>query len=208
MSEMDVPIRLGFLLERTEVMFPFLPGSLYGGVDRLPFVPTPEEEESLRNSKRVTLLELWQQYSDLTYTGQLHGSPHATKFLRNAFAAEGIDLEVIYAEVVLMPSLEMEGVDQKARGLLLKRLHTFHQQVASRPVGAQMLGYDVSYPVPGFHSFLFQPGLREQPEAPHLDINGAGLLSTVQQAGQIVAVANAMTSSWRPFCGIAVYSVS
>jgi hypothetical protein len=189
-------------------MFPFLPGSFYGGVDRLPFVPTPEEEEDLRNSKRATLLQLWQQYSDLTYTGQLHGSGHTTRALRDAFAAEGIDLEVIYAEVVLMPSVEMERVDQKARGLLLQRLRTLHQQVVSRPVGAQILGYDVSYPVPGFHSFLFQPGLREQPEAPNLDVNEAGLLSTVQEAGRIVAVANAMTSSWRPFCGIAVYSVS
>jgi len=68
---MNLPIRPGFFLERTDVMFPLLPWTSYRGVDRSPFIPTPEEEEELKGSKKARLLYLWQRYSDLTYTGEL-----------------------------------------------------------------------------------------------------------------------------------------
>jgi hypothetical protein len=204
----DLPIRLGFFLERTDVMFPFLPWTSYRGVDRLPFIPTPEEEDELKGSKKARLLFLWQRYSDLTYTGELHASQDAPRSLRGAFADEGIDFEVVYAEVAQMPPFEPEGAGQETSGPLLRRLRALHQQVASRPVGVQLLGYDVSHPLPSFHSFLFQPGLREEPEAPDLDINSAGLLDTIQQVEQILPVANSMASSLRPFCGIGVYFVA
>jgi len=66
----------------------------------------------------------------------------------------------------------------------------------------------VSHPLPSFHSVPFQPSLREEPEAPDLDINIAGLLDSIQQVEQILPVANSMAFSWRPFCGIGVYFVA
>ncbi len=205
-SRSNLPIRLGFFLERTAVMFPFLPGTFYRGIDRLPFLPTPEEEEELKGSRKARLLSLWERYSDLTFTGELHASQKTSKSLCSSFGDEGIDLEVVYAEVALMPSSSDEAANGGA-SQLLRSLRALHEHVTSRPVGSQMLGYDISYPAPDFHSFLFQPGLREEPEAPQYDINGFGLLSTVEQVEQILPVVNAMPSSWTPFCGIGIYWV-
>jgi len=204
----DPPLRLGFFLERTEVMFPFLPGTFYRGVDRLPFEPTPEEDEQLRNSGKKRLLSLWQRYADLYFTGELHASLQLAGGLRSEFADEGVDFEVVYAEVVLIPPLDTEGLRFEMSEEILPRLRKLHEQVTSRPVGSRMLGFDLSYPLPGFHSALFQPGLRDLPEAPHLDVNSAGLLSDIAQVEELLPLANAMTSSWRPFCGIGVYLVA
>jgi len=197
------PIRLGFFLQLIGVAFPFRPGIFYRGVDRLPFPPTPEEEEELSSSGRARLLSLWEEYGDLSFTGELHGDEQLARRLRTAFADEGIDLEMVYAEVALVGTRQAEEHFAEIEPVIT-RLRKLHERVESLPAGIQELGYDVSYPLPRFHSVLFQPGLPEDPQTPDLDLNSAGLLSTVRQVEDILPIANSMDSSWRPFCGILV----
>jgi len=200
----DLPIRLGFFLQRTGVPFPFRPGICYRGIDRLPFPPPPEEEEEIARSGTARLLSLWREYCDVSFTGELHGDELLTRRLRRAFGEEGIDLEIIYAEVVLIGTLPAGEDSVELMGSVMLRLRQLHDRVTSRPVGIPNLGYDVSYPLPGFHSALFQPGLQEIPGAPDFDLNSAGLLGTVDQVKNILPIANRMDSSWRPFCGIVI----
>jgi hypothetical protein len=205
--EVSLPLRLGFLLERTDVSFPYRPGIFYRGVDRLPFDPSPEEEEELNRSGRVRLVSLWHRYGDALFTGDLHRDQQAAVALRGEFEAEGLEFEAIYAAVVSVPQRSAcIAVEEGSRGAW-ERLQRHQEGVPPCPDRALFLGYDVSYPLPSFHSVLLQPGLREQPDAPLLDINSAGLLTDVAQLEAVLEIANALDSPWRPFCGIAVYSV-
>jgi hypothetical protein len=198
-------LRLGFVLGRTGVAFPYRPGTTYRGVDRLPFVPTLQEEEDLNRVGRATLISLWHRYADLLFTGELHADGQLAKDLRGEFAGEGLDFEVVYAEVLGLTQSEAETRDDKPAVGVCNRLRRHHERAARRPEGATLLGYDVSYPLPSFHSALFQPGFREKPNTPDLDLNSAGLLSDLDQLRQILPLANAMVSAWHPFCGIGVY---
>lgn len=203
----ELPLRLGFVLGRTSVPFPYRPEIIYRGVDRLPFVPTPEEEEELTRSGRTRLVSLWHRYGDTLFTGELHRDGQLAVTLQREFAAEGAEFELIYAEVVDVPSPpDPMPCDEGPRGAW-DRLRRHHEAAASRPGRALLIGYDVSYPLPSFHSVLLQPGLREEPDAPPFSVNDAGLLAHIDHLRAILQAANAMDSSWRPFCGIAVYSV-
>lgn len=202
-----LPLRLGFVLERTSVPFPYRPGIFYRGVDRLPFDPTPEEEEELNRSGGARLVSLWHRYGDTLFTGELHRDQQLAVTLQREFAEEGSEFEVIYAEVIDVPGPPDTMLCDEGPSGTWDRLRRHHEAAAPRPGGALLLGYDVSYPLPSFHSVLLQPGLREKPDAPPLDVNDAGLLAHVDYLKAILKAANAMDSSWRPFCGIAVYSV-
>lgn len=205
-SAVDLPIRLGFFLEREDVMFPFRP-VFYRGVDRLPFIPTPEDEEELRASGKTKLLSLWQRYAEVTFTGELYASQSLATGLKTAFAEQGVGLEVIYAEVVKVPSSVTKELEPDVCERLRSRLRSLHTQVIAPHSGARMLGYDLSYPLPDFHSVLYQPGFQGEPETPRLDINTYGLFNNIEQLEQILPLANSISSSWRPFCGIGVYLV-
>jgi hypothetical protein len=172
----------------------------------MPFVPTPEEEEELSRAGHANLVMLWHRYWDVLYTADLHRDVSLATDLRDAFAHLGVALEVIYAEVGIVRGQEKVSADEAVRNVW-ERLRHHHDRAGLRPANAIPLGYDVSYPLPGFHSLLVQPGLLEHPESPDVDVNSMGLLDDVDQVKQILPIANATTSSWRPFCGIRVYSV-
>ena len=202
----NLPLRLGFVLARTDVPLPGRPWIRYRGVDRMPFVPTPEEEDELARAGHARLVALWHQYWDVLFTAELYRDTSIATDLRDQFAQFGVALEVIYAEVGVVQELEGGFSDASFREAW-DRLRRHGDRAGLRPADAGLLGYDVSYPLPGFHSVLVQPGLLEQPNSPDLDVNDMGLLDDVAQVKRILPVANAMTSSWRPFCGIRVYSV-
>jgi hypothetical protein len=202
-----LPLRLGFVLERTGVPFPYRPEICYRGVDRLPFDPTPEEEEELQRSGKSRLVSLYHRYGDTLFTGELHRDQHLAMTLQREFAEEGSEFEVIYAAVVSAPSHPDSMVANEGSLATWNRLRHHHEAAPRCPTRALLLGYDVSYPLPSFHSVLLQPGLRDQPDGPLLNVNGAGLLANAEELEEIMTAANAMHSSWRPFCGIAVYSI-
>jgi hypothetical protein len=54
----SAPLRLGYMLARTDVRLPWLSGRLYRGIDRLPFVPDP-----LTNTAEPAA-SVWNQYLD------------------------------------------------------------------------------------------------------------------------------------------------
>ncbi len=208
----DLPVRLGYFLEREGVAAAAFPAVRYRGIDRLPYLPTDEELQALRRAGRERLVALWERYLH----AEDEGTPYTDRALaldfRRAFRREGVELEVVYGEVTAVPeNLETyPGGTPWARTLLsaLQGMHNRNAHFARRPQGLDFLGYDISHPVPTFHSAIYQPGLhRVQPDLPRY-LNRHGLFGDLATALRFLHAANAMDYGALPFCVLQVWSVT
>ena len=203
------PFRLGFFLERTGVACFKWPSAPYRGIDRPPNLPTPEEEDELRSSGRSALADLWDRYWDATDSRQLNTNLPLAQDLQREFRIEGIELEVVYSEIVMIP----DNLDDYPHGNLwleqldfvLQHWRHVHNLSAARPENLDFLGFDLSHPVPSFHSAIFQPGLHKtHPRLPD-HLNQVGLFEDVDTALRFLRAANEMDYGGLPFCVLGIW---
>lgn len=151
---------------------------------------------------------MWERYANAEYDERLCTDRDLAHRLQWQFADRGVHLEVIHVEVV-PPSDDV--VAQLARRLseadlvkTLERLLARHH-LSSKPDKLELLGFDLSYPLPTFHSALYQPGLHEVYTRLKQELNGCGLINDLPSAHRLSRFANEIESPWLPFCPLAVY---
>ena len=211
-QRIPMPLRLGYYLVRPDVRCSRRPAVPYRGVDRLPYLPTFEEQEALRASGRAPLAALWDRYWDAKDARTLFADRRLADKLRGAFLDEGLAFDLIYAEVARLPA----DIDRHPRAAPWRRLmdnvaqymRPVQDAMPERPTDLRPLGHDLSTPAPNFHSAIFQPGLeRSQPRL--LDaLNAVGLFGDMQRASSYMAAANAEIPRALPFCVIAVWDAT
>src|SRR6266576_2398026 len=79
------PIRLGFFLERGSAACSAWPEVAYRGIDRLPHLPTPEEQERLLSSGSSELAQLWDVYWEASINGKINVDGRLAKELQRRF---------------------------------------------------------------------------------------------------------------------------
>lgn len=180
----------------------------YRGIDRQPRIPGPDEDDRLHSEGRDNVLQIRDRYWQSDDTGDLHAKAGLAIELRDLFAAEGIVVEVVLAEIVEIPELGHIPSDLRA---LFERNLAHWRTTTSNGSGAEIvpLGIDVTYPFPSFHSAIRQPVLSIAAPDSLRALNKAGLFSfsDLDLARDVVARCNEQETSWRPFCAVAVSSV-
>ena len=203
-----VPIRLGYWLVRSGVTCAGSSQILYRGIDRLPSEAYYDKDRlSLTDSDKFE--ELWDQYWDVLESGDLNSDPTVAPQLQGAFLGVGIDLDVVYAEVTLIPgevgSYPSGKLWSETLAFVLPHRRQVHDRLGGRPSHLDFLGFDLSHPVPTFHSAIHQPGLDEmRPDYPDY-LNGSGLFGNLDTALPFLRAANEMDYGPLPFCAIGVW---
>lgn len=204
-----VPVRLGFFLERRGVTCSMYPTVRYEGVDRLPnMVYYDLSEGSMDKTEGVA--GLWEEYSEAEEMGELNVDLTLAHRLQERFRYAEVCLDLVYAEVVAIP----RGVGGYPSGELwsdtlefvLEHRRAIHNRLQGAPESFSFLGFDISHPVPTFHSAIYQPGLHEvRPEYPRY-LNRFGLFDDRGTAVQFLNAANGRDYGPLPFCLLGVWA--
>ena len=207
-SDAPTPFRLGFFLERVAVTCFKWPSVPYRGIDRIPYLPTPEEKDELRSSGRGALADLWDRYWDAVDSRELNTNLPLAQDLQREFRNEGIELEIVYAEIVMIPDNLHEypgGMDwAELLTQSLKNIRPVHERLTGRPENLHFLGFDVAQLFETFLSAIFQPGLHEtQPRLPD-HLNRAGLFDDIDTASKFLRAANEMGYGPLPYCVLGI----
>jgi hypothetical protein len=193
---------LGYWLVERGIMLPSDPKREYRGLDRNPDVPGPDRDADLRAQGRSRLLEIRDRFWELEDTHELHRDPQAALGLRDAFREEGIDLEVVLAEV--MPAPGIQDVPHDLRSAYEQHIEQWSVEPSEVDVPAKPIGLDVTFPLPGFHSAILQPVLSEVWPAFVDSLNAFALFSDMNAASRAAELSNRTDTSWRPFCPVAL----
>lgn len=205
------PLRLGYFLLRRGVRLSSWPDVPYRGIDRLPFVPSPEEEQILQATGHSDLVQLWVSYWDALESGELRARLPVARRFQQAFLRQGYRFELVYAQILEIPS----HLERYPHGELWLRdmelaaghLVRVHEQITHAARNLDVLGIDISHPTITFHSAIFQPGLhRRVPDLPRY-LNERGLFPDIVAARPFVSEANAMDYGAFPFCSIKISQV-
>lgn len=198
-------IPLGFFLERLGVSLLPRPSVPYRGIDRLPFVPDAVETQGRTSEVGA----LWDRYHREEYEGTLFANLTLARELASAFTEFGVEVEVIYAEVHAIPAdfttIGRDKVTISDIQKTLERVEVLRSRLESVPANPKLLGYDLSYPLPTFHSAIYQPGLHESHPELIDHLNGEGLFENLSALSPYLEIANDMPHSWVPFCALAIY---
>ena len=173
----------------------------YRGLDRLPYVPGPDEDGG-RRPREGGLLRARSRYWRLDDASWIRRSAAVALELRDEFAAAGVSLEVVRADLAGLPDADALPADLKSHfdaNLTRWTVERPHEAQSATP-----LGFDVTYPFPSFHSAIRQPVLERH--APRLldDLNEWGLFPTLDGAQTAGRICNATETAWRPFCAVAI----
>lgn len=172
-------VRIGYLLVRDDVELPARPGQQYRGIDRLPFVPSP-----------IAAHPAWRAYFDADDSGALAGDLSTAQRIRDQLRAVDTSTEVIYAQAFPLGTVpdvtaSPEVADQQSRSL--RRISERSAVVGPPDPVFVPIGFDVSIPLPDFHSALFQPCIIEGDHS----LNGDGLLDDRDDADRLARLATA-----------------
>lgn len=206
-----MPFRLGFLLRRRGVHPYETSRTEYRGVDREPEYPPPDELEKWRHSGEEQIAVLWDDFGAAVYEQRLDASLSLALRFRSRFDRLGIELDLIFAAIEYMPS----DYSQYRHASLWKaslskcldaRLDT-HFATANVSMPERFLGFDVSHPVPSFHSAIVQPGLSAVDRRLGKRLNANGLFEEAETAVEMMEKANTMDYGLLPFCVLSVRAV-
>lgn len=192
----------GVYLTRVPVRFLEWTEREYRGVDREPYVPEPGTEAA----------KVWDAWWDEYDSHSLMKDIEHALRLQEVFEDEGIAFEVIYTEVTEVPtdpSQYPRGPEKQTH--LRKSFQSFgdindHWSARPRPEGV-WLGYDIAWPVPSFHSTLYQPGLPKQDLGLPGILNEHGLIAELPVARVVANASNVMDYGPLPFCVCSVWSI-
>jgi hypothetical protein len=203
------PFFLGFFLVRPDVRVFRRPKATYRGIDRLVYTPNLVMGRH-PSSKEKQIDECFDKYMAARESGDLHASINVAKEFQIDFGAIGIVSEIIFAEIVEFPEWQKLVNGETLRANLVLALQfrmPIHRRIESRPADAELLGYDVSDPMPTFHSAIFQPWLQQplKSEVP-MYLNENGLFRNVSSARDLLQVANE-AGNGRCFCTLGIYKV-
>lgn len=205
----NVPLRLGFWLGYTGLACAAAPWIPYCGIDRLPADLDFDENSPLPGDPEWSP-SVWDRYDEAEERGDLNCILSVARQLQTTFRGDGLDLDVIYAEVTFIPA----DIEQYPSGELWSETLAFvlparqgvHERLRERPAHLQFLGYDLSFPAPTFHSAIYQPGLSQsRPDFPE-HLNNYGLFSDHDVALEFLAAANDMDYGPMPFCLIGIWA--
>lgn len=157
-----VPLRLGFWLGYTDLTCAAAPWIPYCGIDRLPADLDFDENSPLPGDPEWSP-SVWDHYDEAEDSENLNYNLSVARQVQTMFRDDGLDLDLIYAEVTFIPA----DIEHYPSGKLwLERLapalrarQSVHTRLRARPPHLQFLGYDLSHPVPTFHSAIYQPVL-------------------------------------------------
>lgn len=198
------PLRLGFFLARQGVTCTTWPELAYRGVDRLPYLPTLEEMRQLRVA-RPRLAEAWDAYWEAKDSKQLNVDPSVVREVKDMFVLAGWPkLEIVFAEIARFAEQERS---RSYYASVLEPWIPLHRRLSAAPQASRLLGYDLSYPVPSFHSAIYQPAIPNGPDL-RTSLNDAGLVSELGAATRLLRLLNELTQRGPPFVAIAVWEVS
>jgi hypothetical protein len=149
-----LPLRLGFFLETLSPRASFYVfGRFYRGIDRnLAYT----EGDFLERAATKTFPRAWEEYWEAEDEHQVLTDVAVARRCRDELRGIGVSNELIYAEMVAHP----DGADPFG-GWPFRRLH---EQIRRPISGLSLLGFDISSPVPTFHSYLMNANLRHVPE--------------------------------------------
>ena len=177
---------------------------VYRGLDRQPLMPVPDMDRGYIAVDVGGLLGARNRCWRLEDAGLLRRNAAVALKMRDDFAALGMPLDVVRADLAELPDMRLVPSDLAARfdkGLAAWTVDRLHESVAVTP-----LGFDVTYPFPSFHSAIRQPVLDSY--APRLlgELNEHGLYPTLASARTAVDVCNATDTAW-PFCAVAIFVI-
>jgi hypothetical protein len=185
------------------------PTVAYRGIDRLPYLPTAEEQEQLQSLGRYDLNRLWDSYWAASSEGRLNVEARLASQLKQQFESEGINFEIVYSEILRIPNFD--GCPHKSLWSenltsVLSHRQAVHERLVCRPENIEFLGFDISHPVPTFHSAILQPGLDSRHPSLPQRLNTHGLLDTIEEALDLAAEANSLDYGMLPFCVLGIWS--
>lgn len=203
LREPDVGLPLGFALGRRGVTLFADANIKYQGIDRLPHPPMLDATHGLG----ATQLALWQRLQEIEFDSLLCGDMQQICDLRERFFEIGVEFDVIFAELIDETAVETrKDVPMTWRSAIRharEAAHRLERQGVRRPAAAEFLGFDVSHPLPTFHSVIAQPML----DGADLYLNDSGLFDDPDRAARAATAANALRYGTQPFCVIGVWNV-
>jgi hypothetical protein len=181
--------RLGFVVARLDVTLPWLPLRWYRGIDRVPQAP-------LYAGIPTNVASFWTRYLDAWDDGSLSCDLDVAREAKDNLDKAAHPVEILFAEATVVPSSAATQISQGAaqyRSELFKWLEFWSARVPVAPSEFVVLGYDVSTPIPDYHSALLRPGGAAQPSDLLDRLNEHGL---VTDPGDATELAHAANLSW------------
>jgi hypothetical protein len=203
----SIPFRLGFFLVRPNVCLVDRPNAPYRGIDRVVYTPAMVLGRDL--SSRELEIELrFDEYMVARDSGLLQSDLSIAYQQMNRLQEVGMKCEVVYCEIAKIPdninllkfgaSLEVNLTNA------LRFRQGFHERISGVPEGWKKLGFDVSHPVPSFHSAIYQPGLGRLVPNLYERLNENGLVETLDLSVPLLEKANEMGHGGFPFCILSI----
>lgn len=203
---------LGYWILKTGIVLPANGSVEYGGLDRMTQIglPGPHEDRELLESGRADFHAARNDYWEAEESHQLNKERLVAISLCDRFRKEGLEVEVVFAEVLSVPQLPCEDDelnDHMRKALLFRR--SVHDFLVAPDYAAHLepIGIDVVYPNPSFHSAVYQPVLSSILPGFERELNEHGLYPSLESAHLAVSIANDQETSWRPFCPVKISRV-
>lgn len=204
------PLRMGFFLVELGIMSANWPDIPYGGVDRVVSLDNFQEEFEQNLAGTRDVWSVWEAYWEAENNGVISVDRSTALDFRERFNALGMSVETIYCEIVRPPAI---SAHDKVSSHQQQRLHDaftkyehVQRQLPERPTGLVFLGYDLSFPLPTFHSIIRQPATMNPHVVMPSMLNSYGLISDVDTATELLPRANQDQVSG-PICLLGIWSV-
>jgi len=210
----DLRIPKGFYLRRRKEHCSDCPEVAYRGIDRGIYVEDPIKVRNWLHSDREDERRragLWEAYWEAEEDGRLLSDAQIGLELLERFSQEGIELELVYAEVLGTwedPHAFPRGEEKEAIFWDTMLYYRNREELfRSRPPGFVFLGYDVSWAIPSHHSAIMQPMKIAGAEHVVQALNENGLFGDKEQAAHFMDEANRLDYSRDPFCIVGVWTL-
>jgi hypothetical protein len=182
----------------------------YKGIDRLLRLPLDESDAvEIVSGLRSEYLKALDSLAEVEDSLLRIDLPTAQQF-RRIFLRLGFPSDILYVRIVGVPARleEYRRAYQwpaSVREGLARRVANHHHLTRSGAPLLEFHGFDVSLPVPSFHSALVNPGLPNFEGTFARKLNDAGLFGSFAHAEQCMEASNQMGYSDLPFCVLAIH---
>lgn len=200
---LDVPLRLGFFV--AELGVPIRNAQAYRGLDRLP------RPHSIAPEDISKLPQPWWDYFDAFDDDAVQTDMELALALSCNLESIGVSTEVIYAEITAWPQplghYKASFLWEDSLRTAMPALKLTHALVSRPSQRLSFLGYDISDPVPYFHSAIRNDNLDKIELRRSNVLNQHDLIRERGDALRLLEFVNAENSRVLPFCIISVWHV-